>query len=139
MSWTYEYPRPALTADCVLFGFTDSELQLLLIERAHNPFAGCWALPGGFVDLDETTDEAAHRELQEETGISEVPLTPLGAWSGVDREPRDRIVSVADWGLVETAAHQPQHGIPLANYRSWRSIIARSSRQRCNACALSPA
>lgn len=107
MAWTYEYPRPALTADCVLFGHTESDLQLLLIERSQDPFSGHWALPGGFVDMEETADQAAHRELQEETGISGVSLTQLGTWSGVDRDPRGRVVSVAYWGLVAAATYEP--------------------------------
>ena len=69
MSHTYEYPRAALTVDCVIFGFDDGELKVLLIQRGLAPFKGKWALPGGFVRVEETLDEAAWRELAEETSV----------------------------------------------------------------------
>mgnify|MGYP001576306194 FL=1 len=69
MPHTYQYPRSALTVDCVVFGLDESELKVLLIERALEPFKGKWALPGGFVRVDETLDEAARRELAEEAGL----------------------------------------------------------------------
>ena len=72
--FSYQYPRAALTVDCVVFGFDDGELKVLLIERGLEPFKGRWALPGGFVRVDETVDTAARRELEEETGIREVFL-----------------------------------------------------------------
>jgi len=72
MAFTYQYPRAALTVDCVVFGFDEGELKVLLIERALEPFKGKWALPGGFVRVDETLDEAARRELQEEAGLRNV-------------------------------------------------------------------
>ena len=72
MAHTYQYPRAALTVDCVVFGLDDSELKVLLIERALEPFKGKWALPGGFVRVDETLDEAARRELGEEAGLDAV-------------------------------------------------------------------
>ena len=74
MPYTYRYPRPSLTADCVVFGLDQKDLKVLLIERDREPFAGKWALPGGFVDEDETPEEAARRELAEETGLSGVFL-----------------------------------------------------------------
>ena len=72
MAFTYQYPRAALTVDCVVFGFDEGELKVLLIERALEPFKGKWALPGGLVRVDETLDEAARRELQEEAGLRNV-------------------------------------------------------------------
>jgi 8-oxo-dGTP diphosphatase len=102
----YEYPRPALTVDCVVFGIEDDQLKVLLIERALEPFAGQWALPGGFVRMMETTDEAARRELAEETGLSNVFLEQLYTFSRVDRDPRERIVSVAHYALVRSSAVQ---------------------------------
>lgn len=106
MSYTYDYPRPALTVDCVVFGIADSELQLLLIERAEAPFAGTWALPGGFVDIDEELEDAARRELEEETGLRNVFLEQLYTFGGVSRDPRGRVVSVAYYALAKPSAHE---------------------------------
>lgn len=106
MAHIYEYPRPALTVDCVVFGVEDDQLKVLLIERALEPFVGQWALPGGFVRMMETTDEAARRELAEETGLTNVFLEQLYTFSRVDRDPRERIVSVAHYALVRSSAVQ---------------------------------
>ncbi len=103
MPFTYEYPRPALTVDAVVFGLDEDELKILLIQRAGDPFKGQWAFPGGFVDMDETTEQAVLRELKEETGIKDVFLEQLYSFSGVDRDPRERVVSVAYFGLVKPA------------------------------------
>lgn len=106
MSHTYQYPRAALTVDCVVFGFDGSELQVLLIRRALEPFKNRWALPGGFVRVEETLDEAARRELEEETGLRDVFLEQLYTFGSVKRDPRERVVSVAYYGLVKPAAVQ---------------------------------
>jgi 8-oxo-dGTP diphosphatase len=108
MSLTYRYARPALTVDCIVFGLDDEDLKVLLIRRANAPFAGRWALPGGFVDLDETCDEAARRELEEETGLRDVFLEQLYTFSAVDRDPRERVVSVAYYALVRLHDHRVQ-------------------------------
>ena len=105
MPYTYEHPRPALTVDCVLFGFDEGELKVLLIQRGLQPFKGQWALPGGFVRLDETLDAAARRELEEETGLRNVYLEQLYTFGAVDRDPRERVVSVAYYALVKSAEH----------------------------------
>lgn len=105
MSHTYEYPRAALTVDCVVFGFDGSELQILLIRRGLAPFEGQWALPGGFVRVDETLDEAARRELEEETGLRKVFLEQLYTFGSVERDPRERVVSVAYYALTKPADH----------------------------------
>ena len=105
MPRTYQYPRAALTVDCVVFGLDDSELKVLLIERALEPFKGKWALPGGFVRVDETIDEAARRELAEEAGLKDVFLEQLYTFGEVNRDPRERVVSVAYYSLVKLAAH----------------------------------
>src|SRR5690606_5825380 len=91
MPYTYEYPRGALTVDCVVFGLDEAELKVMLIQRALSPFEGKWALPGGFVHLHETLEEAARRELEEETGLHKVFLEQLGAFGAVDRDPRERV------------------------------------------------
>ncbi|MEC5125373.1 NUDIX domain-containing protein [Verrucomicrobiales bacterium BCK34] len=101
MSFTYEYPRGALTVDCVVFGFDGGELKILLIQRGVAPFKGEWALPGGFVGTDETLDEAARRELKEETGLDNVFLEQLYTFGAVNRDPRERVVSVAYVALVQ--------------------------------------
>src|SRR4051812_5722711 len=95
MAHTYEYPPAALTVDCVVFGLDEPELKVLLIQRGLAPFKGKWALPGGFVRVDETLDEAARRELSEETGLTKVFLQQLYTFGKVDRDPRERVVSVA--------------------------------------------
>lgn len=98
--YCYRYPRPALTVDCVVFGLDDQDLKVLLIQRAREPFAGCWALPGGFVEMNETIDAAARRELQEETGLQIGFLEQLYTFGTVDRDPRERVVTVAYYALV---------------------------------------
>ena len=104
MTFTYEYPRPALSVDCVVFAVDDAGLKVLLIERGQEPFKGAWALPGGFVRVEETTDEAALRELKEETGLEHVFLEQLYTFSGIARDPRERVVTVAHYALVKPAA-----------------------------------
>ena len=100
MPYTYDYPRPALTVDCVVFGLDGGELKVLLIERDQPPFKGCWALPGGFVDMDEGLEQAARRELQEETGLTDIFLEQLYTFGDCGRDPRGRVISVAFYALV---------------------------------------
>jgi 8-oxo-dGTP diphosphatase len=100
----YQYPRAALTVDCVVFGFDEGELKVLLIKRGLPPFKGQWALPGGFVRVDETVDAAARRELEEETGLADVFLEQLYTFGEVKRDPRERVVSVAYYALVRLAS-----------------------------------
>src|SRR5215211_3864639 len=102
---TYEHARGALTVDCVVFGFDDGELKVLLIERGLEPFKGRWALPGGFVRVDETLDAAARRELEEEAGLKDVFLEQLYTFGALDRDPRERVVSVAYYALVKHTDH----------------------------------
>ena len=108
MPHTYEYPRAALTVDCVVFGLDDDELKVMLIQRGQPPFEGQWALPGGFVHLDETLEEAARRELEEETGLHKVFLEQLYTFGAVERDPRERVVSVAYYALVKLSDHKVQ-------------------------------
>ncbi len=110
MPYTYDYPRPALTVDCVVFALDEADLKVLLIERDLEPFKGCWALPGGFVHMDESVDDAARRELREETGLSDVFLEQLYTFGAVDRDPRGRVVSVAYYALVNLSDHRVQAG-----------------------------
>ncbi len=115
MSYTYKYPRGALTVDCVVFGFDDGELKILLIERGQAPFKGHWALPGGFVKLDETLDQAARRELHEEAGLTNVFLEQLYTFGAVHRDPRERVVSVAYYALVKLLEHDARAATDAAN------------------------
>lgn len=101
MPQTYRHPRPALTVDCVVFGLDEGDLKLLLVERDMEPFAGRWALPGGFVHVDESLEAAARRELAEETGITELYLEQLYTFGDVGRDPRERVVTVAYYALVK--------------------------------------
>lgn len=107
MPYTYEFERPNLTVDCVVFGFgpEDEDLKVILIQRDIDPFKGKWALPGGFVRMQETLEEAALRELKEETGIEKVYLEQLYTFGDVDRDPRDRVVTVAYYALVKMEGH----------------------------------
>jgi 8-oxo-dGTP diphosphatase len=105
MPFTYKYARPALTVDCIVFGLDEGDLKVLLIQRALQPFAGRWALPGGFVRMDETLDDAARRELREETGLAHVFLEQLYTYGQLDRDPRERVVSVAYYALVRLNDH----------------------------------
>lgn len=98
--YTYDYPRPALTVDVVAFTFKDNCLQVLLIRRAVEPFRGSWALPGGFVNIDEDLEAAARRELEEETGLQETYLEQLYTYGDPDRDPRGRVVTVAHYALI---------------------------------------
>ena len=98
--YCYKYPRPALTTDQVIFGFGEGELRVLLIRRGNEPFKGKWALPGGFMDMDEDAETCARRELEEETGLKVVNFEQLYAFSDVDRDPRYRVVSIAYYALV---------------------------------------
>ena len=103
---TYEYPRAALAVDCVVFGLDVSDLKVLLIQRKLTPFQHTWALPGGFVRINETLDEAARRELEEEAGVSDVYLEQLFTFGALDRDPRDRVVAVAYYALAKLSDHR---------------------------------
>ena len=100
MAYTYEYPRPSVTADCVVITKEDTP-QVLLIQRGFEPFKGCWALPGGFMNMDETTEQCAIRELEEETGLKISDVRQIGAFSKIDRDPRGRTITVAYLAIVD--------------------------------------
>jgi 8-oxo-dGTP diphosphatase len=104
-NYCYEYPRPALSTDCVIFGFDGAELRVLLIERGGDPFKGYWALPGGFVQMDESAEESAARELLEETGLENIFLKQLHTFTAVHRHPVERVITVAYYGLIHISDH----------------------------------
>lgn len=101
---TQKYPRPSLTVDAAVFRIKNGIDQILLIERKFPPFQNSWALPGGFVDMDETLEQSAARELQEETGLTNIKLKQVKAFSSLERDPRGRTVSVLFWGKTDGKA-----------------------------------
>lgn len=105
MPYSYAYPRAALTTDCVVFGLDDEDLKVLLIQRDRAPFEGEWALPGGFPDIGETMEDAARRELEEETGLTGIFLEQLYTFSEPDRDPREHVVTVAYFALTNLDLH----------------------------------
>ena len=121
MAFTYAHPRPALTVDGVVFGLDDSGLQVLLIQRGLEPFAGRWALPGGFVRPGEDLDQAVRRELQEETGLSRVFLEQLYTFGATDRDPREHVITVAYYALVRLTDHQVQAATD-ARHAAWFAV-----------------
>ena len=120
--YTYKYPHPAVTADSIVFARDGEDLKVLLIERKHEPCKGCWAFPGGFMNIDETAEAAACRELQEETGLEIGTMTQVGAWTAVDRDPRERVITIAYYTLLP----QPVavKGSDDANRAQWFSLSA---------------
>jgi 8-oxo-dGTP diphosphatase len=104
MSFSYPYPRPAVTVDLIILRMQDNTPEVLLIKRANDPFEGKWALPGGFVDEDESLESAAARELQEETGLTGLILTQMHTFGNPGRDPRGHTVSVAYVGYLPLGA-----------------------------------
>lgn len=137
----YKHPRPALTADVVLIAGRERP-TVLLIRRGNPPFEGRWALPGGFVDIDEDLEPAARRELEEETGLAAGPLSQVGAFGRPGRDPRGRVVSVAFTGAPAADDPRPQPASDAAEARWFpldelpelafdhAEIIAAATRQR---------
>ncbi len=106
MPYTYDYPRPAVTVDCVIFGLDESSLlKVLLIQRANDPYKNYWALPGGFVDMNEDLKTAALRELEEETGLKDVFIEQLFTFGDPRRDPRGRVISIAYYALVNLSRY----------------------------------
>lgn len=119
MEYTYKYPRPAVTADCVVI--TNEPLpKVLLIQRGADPYKGAWAFPGGFMNMDETTEQCAIRELEEETGLKVTDLHQIGAYSKIDRDPRGRTITVAYLAIVDSQA--PVKGQDDAAKAEWFPI-----------------
>ena len=109
--YTYLYPRPAVSVDIVLVQKKEDDFQVLLIKRAQPPSQGSYALPGGFVDQDETLEQAAQRELWEETGLQNIQLTQIHTFSNPDRDPRGRVISTVFGAIIdEKSVVKPQAG-----------------------------
>jgi 8-oxo-dGTP diphosphatase len=105
MPYTYQYPHPAVTVDCIIFALHDNDLKVLLIQRKTDPYREKWALPGGFVEINESIEEAAKRELFEETGVKNVFLEQLYTFGEPKRDPRERVITVAYYSLVKLDEH----------------------------------
>ncbi|CAN5465116.1 NUDIX domain-containing protein [soil metagenome] len=121
-TYVYDHPRPAVTVDIILFTFHDADLKLLLVQRKGEPFKGKWALPGGFVQVDEDLDTAALRELAEETNVSDVYLEQLYTFGEPDRDPRTRVITVAYFALLsadQSAQLNVQSNSDASDARWW--------------------
>ena len=112
----YKYPHPAVAADCVIFGFDGVSIKVLLIQRGAEPYMGRWAFPGGFMNMDETVEQCAQRELEEETGLKSVAVEQFYTFSAVDRDPRERVISVAHYALVRLSEVQGGDDAALARW-----------------------
>jgi len=119
--YCYEYPRPSVTADCIIFGFDAGELKVLLIERGIEPYKGKWAIPGGFLRNEESSEECARRELFEETGLENVFMEQLYTFSDKGRDPRGHVMTVAYYALVKLSDFNVKAGDDAKNAR-WFGI-----------------
>ena len=122
MSKLSDYPQPSVTVDLVIFTIAEDDLKVLLIRRGQEPFKGRWALPGGFVDIEESLERAAARELQEEVGVTNVYLEQLYTFGDPKRDPRGRVISVSYFALVD-AEHQRIVAASDAAEAQWHSVF----------------
>lgn len=121
--YCYKYPRPEVTADCVVWGWNDGEVYVLLIRRGREPFRDCWALPGGFMEMDESAEACALRELQEETGLCVNAVRQVGVFSDPGRDPRGRVVTVAFYAFADMGQELIRAGDDAAE-TGWFSLAA---------------
>ena len=118
--YCYQYPHPAVTADCVIFGFDESnKIKVLLIQRGNGPYKGKWAFPGGFMEIDETVEQCARRELEEEPVLKEVTVEQCKTFTVVNRDPRERVITVAHYALVKLSEVKANDD---ANDAQWFSL-----------------
>ncbi|MCH5229517.1 MAG: NUDIX hydrolase [Muribaculaceae bacterium] len=92
--YCYKYPHPAVTVDCIVFNKEDGNITVLLIKRKNEPYKDCWALPGGFINIDESAETAVIRELKEETGLEVSTIDQLKTYSNPQRDPRERVITI---------------------------------------------
>lgn len=116
----YEYPRPAASVDVIVSRMIDGEEHILLIQRKNDPYQGSWALPGGFLDMGETLEQAAVRELKEETCLDGLSVYQIGTFSAVDRDPRSRVITTA-FEVTVNAAQTPVAADDAADWQ-WKSL-----------------
>lgn len=100
LKYHYKYPHPSVTTDCVIFGFNGAKLHVLLIQRGIEPDKGKWAMPGGFLNMDECAEDGARRELKEETGLETAYIKQFHTFSAPNRDPRERVITIAYYALV---------------------------------------
>ncbi len=112
----YKYPHPGVTMDCVIFGFDGEKLNVLLIERRFDPYQGCWAFPGGFLEMDESAEEGARRELKEETGLDTAFVKQFHTFSKPDRDPRERVLTIAYYALLHISEVKGQDDAARAQW-----------------------
>ena len=117
MIYTYAYPRPSLTVDIIVTKKVENTYFILLIERKDEPYKGQWALPGGFVDIDEEIEGAAYRELKEETSITEIKLNQFRAFGAIDRDPRGRTISIVYNGILINTKQKIEAGDDAKNLK----------------------
>lgn len=120
--YCYKYPHPAVAADCVIFGFDGMSIRVLLIQRGIEPYKGQWALSGGFVGIDESAEECARRELQEETGLDGVSVEQFHTFSDINRDPRERVISIAYYALVKLSEVRGGDDASKAQWFSYNDI-----------------
>lgn len=119
--YTYKYPHPAVTTDCVILTFHEGKLKILLIRRGIEPFKGAWALPGGFLKMDESAEECAVRELREETGVTGCVIRQFHTFSAPGRDPRERVITIAFYALMKW---QKATGADDAEFADWIPVDA---------------
>jgi 8-oxo-dGTP diphosphatase len=119
--YTYDWPRPMVTVDAAVFTFSGDRTNLLLINRGNEPYKGMWALPGGFIGMDEELEDAVVRELAEETGLTDVPLEQLHTFGTIGRDPRGRMITIVFMGVIKEDQTEIKAGDDAAQAR-WFDI-----------------
>jgi 8-oxo-dGTP diphosphatase len=119
--YSYQYPRPALTLDAVVFSKEKEKVEVLLIQRGNEPWKGSWAIPGGFLEMEETCEQGALRELEEETGLKLSSLKQFYVFDSVHRDPRERIITVAHYGVIDKSKYTAK-GSDDASDAKWFDI-----------------